>query len=89
MFVSLPTGFGKKICFQILPFVFDHKGGGNHAVVIVSPLIALMINQVKSLRCKGVTASILLEPETLYQKSFELLRELFKLPAWCFALWNP
>ena len=25
VFVWLPTGFGKSVCFQTLPFVFDHK----------------------------------------------------------------
>ena len=27
VFVWLPTGFGKSICFQTLPFVFDFKLG--------------------------------------------------------------
>lgn len=25
VYVWLPTGFGKSICFQALPFVFDYK----------------------------------------------------------------
>ena len=48
----LPTGFGKTICFEVLPFLFDYKHGkvGNTStatgrgsvVVVVSPLVSLM-----------------------------------------------
>ena len=27
VFVFLPTGFGKSICFKVLPFLFDYKHG--------------------------------------------------------------
>ena len=27
VFVFLPTGFGKSICFEVLPFLFDYKHG--------------------------------------------------------------
>ena len=45
VFVSLPTGFGKSLCYCILPRVFDYLKGGHsvttqHLVVIVSPLIS-------------------------------------------------
>ena len=54
VFVRLPTAFGKIICFQILPFLFDHKcglvgGKKRNCAVIVSPLIALMVDQVRNL----------------------------------------
>ncbi len=62
VFVCLPTGFGKSICFQSLPFLFDHKlgrgGGKGSAVVVISPLIALMVDQVQSLRDRGVHAVV-------------------------------
>ena len=61
VFVCLPTGFGKSICYQSLPFAFDHKFGvvaGGHAVLVVSPLIALMVDQVRSLRSRSVEAVI-------------------------------
>ena len=42
-FVWLPTGFGKSICYQTLPFVFDKMSrkcaAGGSVVVVVSPLI--------------------------------------------------
>ena len=62
VFVFLPTGYGKSICFQTLPFLFDYKLGASQtksSVVVVSPLIALMVDQVKSLRKRGVDAVVI------------------------------
>ena len=49
----------------MLPFVFDHKRGkvgsgeGSYSVVLViSPLVSLMVDQVTSLRERGVMAAI-------------------------------
>lgn len=44
----LPTGAGKSLCFQIPALVFDGL------TVVVSPLIALMKDQIDNLRKRGV-----------------------------------
>lgn len=54
--------FGKSICYITLPFVFDYKleciDSGSHSVVlVVSPLISLLIDQVVSLKAVGASAS--------------------------------
>ena len=66
VFVWLPTGYGKSICFHCLPFLFDHKLGRvslspnkRSVVLVVSPLMSLMSNQVITLRESGVGAAIL------------------------------
>ena len=49
VFVSLPTGTGKSLCFALVPLVFDELLGYVHSTsiaIIVSPLIALMKDQV-------------------------------------------
>ena len=45
VFMILPTGFGKSVCYQVLPFVFDHQLGlvAGSSIIVVSPLIALMV----------------------------------------------
>ena len=64
VFVWLPTGFGKSMCFHTLPFVFDYKlelvsaSKRSVVVVVVAPLVALMVDQVQCLRAKGVEAAI-------------------------------
>ena len=60
MFLWLPTGFGKSLCYEVLPFVFDDKlGKDNSVVIVVSPLISLMVDQVQSLRRRSVRAAIM------------------------------
>ena len=62
VFVCLLTGFSESISFQILPFLFDHKralvDGKKRSCVIVSPRIALKVDQVRNLRKSGVQAVI-------------------------------
>ena len=65
VFLWLPTGFGKSICYEILPFLCDYhrrssEGDvGPSLVVVISPLIALMIDQVLSLRRRDVRSAII------------------------------
>ena len=47
VFVSLPTGYGKSLCYTLLPPVFDLLRGVKEKsiVLVVSPLLALMKDQ--------------------------------------------
>jgi ATP-dependent DNA helicase RecQ len=55
--VLMPTGGGKSLCYQV-PAIVRHRGGQGVAVV-VSPLIALMHDQVGALEEAGVHAAFL------------------------------
>ena len=49
IFLWLPTGFGKSLCYEHLSFVFNVKLGRlNSVIIVVSPLVSLMIDQVQS-----------------------------------------
>ena len=61
VFVSLPTGSGKSLCYTLLPMVFDRlkqPSADRSLVIVVSPLIALMKDQVRSLLEKNVRLNI-------------------------------
>ena len=60
--VLMPTGGGKSLCYQ-LPAISSHRAGRGAAVVI-SPLIALMHDQVGALHEAGVDAEFLNSTQT-------------------------
>lgn len=59
MFISLPTGGGKSLCFACLPLVYDRlrEVSSKSIAVIVSPLNVLMQDQVASFSSRRVTAA--------------------------------
>jgi ATP-dependent DNA helicase RecQ len=59
VFLCLPTGFGKSLCYFCLPGVYDILDGRDSTssiIIVVSPLSALMNDQVKTLKKKDVNA---------------------------------
>jgi ATP-dependent DNA helicase RecQ len=69
-FVLMPTGAGKSMCFQIPAMVRSGVG------VVVSPLIALMQDQVRAMQLLGVRAAFLnstLDPQAANAVEHQLL----------------
>ena len=57
MFVSPPTGSGKLLCYWVVPGAFNVLRKTSESIVlVVSPLIALMKDQVANLKARGVEA---------------------------------
>ena len=74
--VLMPTGGGKSLCFQVPALVREGTA------VVVSPLIALMQDQVNALRENGVAAEYLnssLDPGEARRVESDLRRGLIKL----------
>ena len=57
VFVSLPTGSGKSLCYGVLPVLFDRlqRSDRRAIVVVVSPLISLMKDQTNSFSARGLS----------------------------------
>ncbi|KAM7214037.1 ATP-dependent DNA helicase RecQ [Rhypophila decipiens] len=68
--VVFPTGAGKSLCFQIPALAFeeldDESRRGKHGItVVISPLLALIKDQVDSLKKKGIAAGALDSTQTV------------------------
>jgi len=65
--VLMPTGGGKSLCYQIPAIARQNAGHG--VTVVISPLIALMHDQVGALHEAGVSAAFLNSTQTQEESS--------------------
>ncbi len=64
----MPTGGGKSICFQLPALVFSG------ITIVISPLIALMKDQVDSLKANGIEACFINSSQTEDERQFYIER---------------
>ena len=53
----MPTGGGKSICFQVPTLVMAHDNPEKRLCLVITPLIALMRDQVANLQARGIHAA--------------------------------
>ena len=56
VFINLPTGFSKSLIYQALLIVFNITRNSTDPIVVISPLVNLMKDQVENLKKLGISA---------------------------------
>lgn len=60
-----PTGFGKSVCFYLLPLLFNEIKGDGHICLVISPLKSLMIDQIQKANLYNIQAADIMSKEEM------------------------
>lgn len=74
-FAILPTGGGKSLCYQLSGLYLSLKKSGSGVIVVISPLISLMHDQVYKLKKLGIEAEVL-DSNVNKRKAAEILQKV-------------
>lgn len=74
IFMTAPTGAGKSVLFQI-PGIYLHEKS-KFLTIVVSPLIALMFDQIAALKEKGITIAEVINSNVNYMKRNQIIKDV-------------
>ena len=78
IFFSAPTGFGKSIIYELIPVIADDMQGlipGSNFVIVISPLKALIKDQVKYLNTETAVNAVDLTDSMDDKETLNLISE--------------
>ena len=82
VFGCLPTGFGKSLCYMLLPKAFDllyNKTDGTSIIIVISPLTSLMDDQVESCVSRGIKAIAVTREEESKKKYASVVNGFYQI----------
>lgn len=74
LFITAPTGAGKSIFFQIPALYLAEKY--NYVTLVISPLKALMKDQIENLKSRGVDTACFLNSDLAFSEKNRLIEEI-------------
>ena len=82
VFGCLPTGFGKSICYLLLPRAFDllrKRPEGTCIIIVIAPLTSLMEDQVESCTRRGIKAVAVTSEEESRKNYGDVVNGLYQI----------
>ncbi|CAG2217126.1 recQ [Mytilus edulis] len=67
----LPTGYGKSICFQILPILHEEVFGQKKIALVFSPLKSLMYDQCAATTSQGISSICIVQRTDMSDETIE------------------
>jgi len=66
-----PTGYGKSVCFQMVPLIHDAIYGGKHIGLVLSPLKSLIIDQCQQTQKLGISSVCITKKDEMENHEIE------------------
>ena len=78
--VVMATGSGKSLCYQVPALMGEGRSGEPGLVIVISPLLSLMHDQVSALRARNVNAASTAEADGVNKAFQREARLLYTTP---------